>query len=286
VTLKLVADVVTADGQPLGAAEATLHLPRGARLVRAGTGQVKAGRLELTAEAELGPVWGLRIDGRAVLALPWRQAGEVLELLPIELLAVPLALKVPHALRGEVWGRPRFGTDMAAAGAPARPSAAASLASPVAMSDLVTDAAKQIHFGASASAGLLQLSTANVTLSGVGSKVGDQLSMQFPTTAEELATAAVTTLDLKFAPPAAAGPAPPPPAPPPTVPQVVGYTRELAQRKLAAARFAVQMRMAATASPQDAGRVLRQIPAAGQPLTAGEVVLLFVAQGVTPEPIE
>ncbi|EHR69512.1 hypothetical protein BurJ1DRAFT_0630 [Burkholderiales bacterium JOSHI_001] len=282
----ITAQVSSADGAPLAQGEVSVHMQRGARLVRCGSGQVKAGRLRATVDGELGPVWGLRIDGRAVLAWPLRQGDGELELQPLQLLADALALPAVHALRGQVWGLPQA----LAASAPAAAERADPLVRPrlmpVAMSDLVSDAATQIHLGATSNTGLV-LGTANIKLSGLASKVGDVLSMQFPSTTEELAaTTAITSLDLSFTPSGTTTAAPPPPPPMPTVPPVVGYTRELALRKLAAAQYTAQVRLAATASSQDAGRVLRQLPAAGQPLSAGQAVLLFVAQSAQPEPIE
>lgn len=281
---KFSAQVMTADGRPLVKGEVSVHTQRGARLLRCGSGHVQAGQLSAEADDQLGPCWGLRIDGRAVLAWAKQQSGDQVELLPLQMLAEPLALPAFHALRGQVWGLPRalqgvepIRQGEAASRAGSATSQVRSRALPVAMSELVADAAAQIHRGASGSAGL-QLSVANVRLSGLGAKVGEQLSMQFPSTAEELASAAVTSVELTFSP-AAVEAAPPTPPPVPTVPQVTGYTRELAVRKLAAAQYAAQVRVAATSSERDAGRVLRQLPVAGQPLLAGQVVLLFVAQG-------
>lgn len=289
------AQVLDADGRPLQQADVTVHTQRGARLVRCGAGRVTAGVLDAEADDTLGPLWGLRLDGRAVLTWPVRHAvdgGQALvELQPLALLTQPLAMPVLHALRGQVWGLPQAWQAVLAGAAAGRitdavtpaaaPAAVApALALPVAMSELVASAATQIHLGASRTAGL-QLSTANVKLSGLGTSVGEQLGMQFPSTTEELASAAVTSMELSFAPTPAEAPAPPPAAVP-TVPAVTGYTRELAVRKLAAAQYAVQLRVAATASERDAGRVLRQFPAAGQPLLAGKVVMLFVAQGAAP----
>lgn len=293
------AQVLDADGRPLQQADVTVHTQRGARLVRCGAGRVTAGVLDAEADDTLGPLWGLRLDGRAVLTWPVRHAvdgGQALvELQPLALLPQPLAMPVLHALRGQVWGLPQAwqavlagasasritdAVTLAAAPAAVAPALALARALPVAMSELVASAATQIHLGASRTAGL-QLSTANVKLSGLGTSVGEQLGMQFPSTTEELASAAVTSMELSFAPTPVEAPAPPPAAVP-TVPAVTGYTRELAVRKLAAAQYAVQLRVAATASERDAGRVLRQFPAAGQPLLAGKVVMLFVAQGAAP----
>ncbi len=70
----------------------------------------------------------------------------------------------------------------------------------------------------------------------------------------------------------------PTPAPAgPVIPTLGGYTRALAERKLAALGLTAEASLLVTDGPT--GVVVRQIPAAGSPLVAGTVVRLFINLG-------
>lgn len=283
--LTLFGQVLDADGLPLAAGEVSVHGPRGSRTVVLGRGRVEAGRLQVT--AELGPVWGLRIDGRAVLSWPLALAGETLELAPLQLRAAPVVLPVAHAVRSTVWGWPAAldGASDAAprpaaadAPVPGRPPlAAAALRPGVPIGTLLGNAATQIREVSLADSGF-QLGTTSLKLTGIASSDGDTIGIKFPELAEELAAgSAMSELSVSFTPPAQP-PAPPAPvAPTPLVPDVVGYTRALALRKLAAQPYTAQVRTAGVADAALAGQVLRQLPRAGEPLVAGSTVVIFVA---------
>ena len=278
--LKLAGEVFGADGLPLAAGEVSVHGPRGTRMVVLGRGQVEAGRLQV--EAELGPVWGLRIDGRAVLTWPQALEADTLRLVPLRLRTAPVVLPVVHALRSAVWGWPAAldAVAEAVADAPAAARAvpaAAALRPGVPISTLLGNAATQIREVSLTDSGL-QLGTTSLKLTGIASNNGDVIGIKFPELAEELAAgSAMSELSVSFTPPAQP-PAPPAPvAPTPLVPDLGGYTRALALRKLTALRYSAQVRTAGVADASQQGKVLRQMPRAGEPLVAGSTVVLFIA---------
>lgn len=287
--LNLIGEVFDAEGMPLALGEVSVHGLRGSRMVVIGRGRVEAGRLQV--DAELGPVWGLRIDGRAVLTWPQLLDGDTLQLAPLRLRTAPVVLPVAHALRSAVWGWPTA-LDARADAAPrpaatdatvtTRPpvqptTATAALRPGVPISTLLGNAATQIREVSLVDSGL-QFGTTSLKLTGIASSDGDVIGIKFPELAEELAAgSAMSELSVTFTSP---GPPPAPPAPvapTPLVPDVGGYTRELALRKLAAQRYTAQVRTAGVADVALQGKVLRQLPRAGEPLVAGSTVVLFIA---------
>lgn len=314
--MKLVA-LVTRGGQPLPKGKAELVALEEGELVVLRSGRIADGRVSLT--AELGPVWGLRVDGLAVLAAPLAGAKETtIDLGEIALLAQPLALAAFHAPDGRVHGVPRALASQAtsaraASSAAARAAAmgaavdaatidaatidaatadATTVAAPGAERDLADagkvslsigtllgSAAEQLRPSAVAPSGF-QLGAASVTIKGVPTTTADALGLILPSVAD-LASGGAGMSEVSFdLRPSIEGPRPDEPIEPsgPVLSDVVGYSRELALRKLAALGYLAHVRSEIVSDPTLEGRVLRQIPKAGAAYAAGAVVALFVAK--------
>jgi hypothetical protein len=129
----------------------------------------------------------------------------------------------------------------------------------------------------------LQWTNANITIKGVPTATEDALGLEFPNA--ELAAAGTGLSELSFTlkPVGPATTVPPQPLGPP-LPDLGGYTRDLAVRKLAALHLVAEVRDEITGDRTRVGRVLRQIPAAGQPVATAPVVQIFVGKfsGATP----
>ena len=309
--MKLVA-LVTRGGQPLPKGKAELVALEEGELVVLRSGRIADGRVSLT--AELGPVWGLRVDGLAVLAAPLAGAKETtIDLGEIALLAQPLALAAFHAPDGRVHGVPRALASQATSARAASPAAAravamgaavdaatidaatadaTTVAAPGAERDLADagkvslsigtllgSAAEQLRPSAVAPSGF-QLGAASVTIKGVPTTTADALGLILPSVAD-LASGGAGMSEVSFdLRPSIEGPRPDEPIEPsgPVLSDVVGYSRELALRKLAALGYLAHVRSEIVSDPTLEGRVLRQIPKAGAAYAAGAVVALFVAK--------
>jgi len=283
--MKLVA-LVTRGGQPLPKGKAELVALEEGELVVLRSGRIADGRVSLT--AELGPVWGLRVDGLAVLAAPLAGAKETtIDLGEIALLAQPLALAAFHAPDGRVHGVPRAlasqATSARAASPAAAPSAERDLADAgkvsLSIGTLLGSAAEQLRPSAVAPSGF-QLGAASVTIKGVPTTTADALGLILPSVAD-LASGGAGMSEVSFdLRPSIEGPRPDEPIEPsgPVLSDVVGYSRELALRKLAALGYLAHVRSEIVSDPTLEGRVVRQIPKAGAAYAAGAVVALFVAK--------
>lgn len=283
--MKLVA-LVTRGGQPLPKGKAELVALEEGELVVLRSGRIADGRVSLT--AELGPVWGLRVDGLAVLAAPLAGAKETtIDLGEIALLAQPLALAAFHAPDGRVHGVPRAlasqATSARAASPAAAPSAERDLADAgkvsLSIGTLLGSAAEQLRPSAVAPSGF-QLGAASVTIKGVPTTTADALGLILPSVAD-LASGGAGMSEVSFdLRPSIEGPRPDEPIEPsgPVLSDVVGYSRELALRKLAALGYLAHARSEIVSDPTLEGRVVRQIPKAGAAYAAGAVVALFVAK--------
>jgi hypothetical protein len=298
---------VTRGGKPLAQGKAELVTLEGGEIIVLRSGRVTDGRLSLS--AELGPVWGLRVDGLAVLAAPLGTSkGATLDLGEIALLPTPLALAAFHASDGRVHGvpsglAPRVASERSAAPVAARATtvgasvgatagAVAADATTIAAADtadtgkvalsmgkLLGSVAEQLRTSAVVESGF-QLGAASVKIKGVPTTATDALGLILPSTADITSGGAgmsEVSFDLR---PSVEGARPDKPSDPsgPVVPEVVGYSRELALRKLSALGYLLQVRSEIVSDAGLEGRVVRQIPKAGTVTAAGSVVSLFVAK--------
>jgi len=297
---------ITRGGQALAQGKAELVALEDGEVVVLRSGRVADGRVSLT--AELGPIWGLRIDGLAVLAAPLGTSkGATLDLGEIALLPTPLELAAFHAGDGRVHGVPsRLATSATSARAAAPVAARATTigatvgatAGAVAadataiggdtadtgkvalsMGKLLGSVAEQLRTSVVVESGF-QLGAASVKIKGVPTTATDALGLILPSTADIASGGAgmsEVSFDLR---PSLEGVRPEKPIDPsgPSVPEVVGYSRELALRKLSALGYLTQVRSEIVSDGGLEGRVVRQIPKAGMVTAAGSVVSLFVAK--------
>ena len=298
---------VTRGGKPLTQGKVELVALQDGEVVVLRSGRVADGRVSLT--AELGPVWGLRIDGLAVLASPLGTSkGATVDLGEIALLSTPLALAAFHAGDGRVHGLPsglvpggtsaratspvaaRATTIGATVGATA--GAVAAEATPIggadtadtgkvalSMGKLLGSVAEQLRTSVVVESGF-QLGAASVKIKGVPTTATDALGLILPSTAD-LASGGAGMSEVSFdLRPSVEGVRSDKPVDPsgPVVPELVGYSRELALRKLSALGYLTQVRSEIVSDGGLEGRVVRQIPKAGTVTAAGSVVSLFVAK--------
>lgn len=287
--MKFVARVASPDG-PLQQGEVEIIAPDGrGDTVSIGRGTVADGSLSATADA--GAVWGIWIDQRAVVAFPVSSTGELVDL--GEIVMVPGGLPWPafHAADGRVYGIPRAAqpketapstaTVSAPAAAPQAKLAAEAVAAPrgrMTFGDMFGSTARQLAGAASTENSNFVLGGATVTLKGVASATEDAISLDFPT--QEMAASGAGLSELSFSiRPKGEAAAPAQPAPSGSlVPDLIGYTRELALRKAAVAGFIAEVNNEIVADPAKAGRVLRHLPAPGGPLAPGGLIRLYIGK--------
>ncbi|HTV17049.1 MAG TPA: hypothetical protein VMG12_00220, partial [Polyangiaceae bacterium] len=167
--------VTSFEGQPLSQASAAIVSLDGKR----SEGKVDAGALVI--EADPGPVWGLEIDGKPVIAIVASANKDRVELGEIALVPSGMAWPVFHAKGGSVFGVPRAAlglgttkpTDPAVAPAPSVKSGAT-------FGTLLGSAAQQLNKAAVARTGL-KLRGASVTVKGLPTTSGDAIGLEFPT---------------------------------------------------------------------------------------------------------
>ena len=287
--MKFVARVASPDG-PLRRASVEIVSPqdRGAA-VSIGTGTVTDGTL--SASADPGAVWGIRIDQRAVVAFPVESLGEVVDL--GEIVMVPDGLPWPafHATDGRVYGIPRAAQLRETAAPQPAPSVPPAAPGPtpaidpvlrprarMTFGDLFGSTARQLAGAATTESSNFVLGGATVTLKGVASATEDAISLDFPT--PEMAASGVGLSELSFSirPKLQAPPAGQPAPSGSTAPDLIGYTRELAVRKAAAAGFIAEVNNEIVSDAAKAGRVIRHLPAPGAALAPGGLIRLYIGK--------
>jgi hypothetical protein len=285
--VKLVAQVVNADGSPLAKGSAEMVTVQDGRLRVAGRGRVAKGRLSVP--SEVVAQWALRIDGQAVLAAPVAVQDDTLDLGEIRLLAEPLALPAFHAEDGLVHGLPGVLAQALAARTAAPEVARATTTldtgttaavdpkAGISFGTMLGSSAKQLSGSVAQEAGF-RLKSASITLKGVPTASEESIGLVFPS-AEDMVKGGLSLSELSFElnPRSDAVAAPPPPSGP-VVPLLTGYTRELALRKLAGLGYLVQVHGEIVREAGLAGRVVRQLPAPKTTHPAGAMVSLFVGK--------
>jgi hypothetical protein len=286
--VKFVARVGSPAG-PLKDASVEIVSPEGRTVIAIGKGVVTDG--ELSATADVGAVWGVWIDRQAVVALPVTIDGELVDLGEIVMVPDGIAWPAFHATKGRVYGAPPAALPAPAAAAP--PPAPEPIGLPrilptgdpmpqivrkMTFGDLFGNTARQFASAASTVKSNFVLSGATVTLKGVPSATTEAIALEFPTT--EVAATGIGLSEVSFSMrPVADTPPITPPAPAgPTVPDLTGYTRELAIRKAAAAGFITEINNTIVTDAAQAGRVIRHLPAAGAALAPGAVIRLYIGK--------
>ena len=268
--------VTAADGNPLQKGSAEVVLARDpAKPVAQGV--VDQGSLAVDLPGDFGMSWGLRIDGSPVHAVVAAANEDTIDVGEIRLLAAPVALAVFHAVAGMVSGLPA-----GLAGAQEPPKEATLEVEPTRMSfgDLFGSTARQLGGVVADPASGLTLTAANVTLRGVPTASAEAVGLEFPSLSAIGSGAALSELSFSLRPRPVSTAVPGPSGP--VAPALLGYTRDLALRKVAAAGLVAEVSHEIVATTARVGRVSRQIPAPGAVVAPGEVVRLFIGKNDEP----
>jgi hypothetical protein len=277
--MRIVARITTVDGEPVSGVKAEVLTVDGSLA----PGVVKSGRLTLSFDDTLPAAWGLALDGQPVLAFPVKASADIIDL--GEIVTSPDGWRVPafHAPDGRVFGVPRALAELKPQPVEEPPveeppETTIDFAKAVPLRVLLDSSTKQLGAVAMA-ADRLQLTGATVTVRGLPSGSGSDFSLSFPEA--DLAKNASGLSELSFAlRPDRAGRIDTPVTPETTnpLPDLTGYTRDLAARKLAAAGLAVTVASEVVTEPRAVGRVVRQTPAAGRAGDPEVPVQIFIGK--------
>jgi PASTA domain len=272
------AHVSSSDGQPLARGAVDIVIPEGETFTAIGHGEVVDGNLDATADP--GPVWGLVIDNRPILTFPVGVEGDIVDLGRIDLLDRGVESRAFHAPDGLVFSTPAQPPTPTRFGATA-PTPRSLLERPVlTFGGLVGSSAEQLSASVTTRSAV-QLTGANVRVRGVPTVSEEAIALELPDS--ELAATGSGLSELSFTlQPRASTTVAPTPAPQPTggltVPNLVGYSRELALRKLGALGLVGEVNTVIVTQTTDAGRIVRQLPTAGTSVGSGALVRLFVGK--------
>lgn len=280
--MKLFGRVMAADGTPLasGSAEVVLARDPGKPVAQ---GSVDRGSLGIELPGEFGMSWGLlvnRLPVHAVVAAAFEEAIDVGE---IRMLAKPVALAVFHASGGMVYGLPAGLAAARAAdtGEAGNETAVEPAATRMTFGDLFGSTARQLGSVIADADSGLTLTAANVTLRGVPTSSSDAVGLEFPSlSAIGSGGAALSELSFSLRPRSVSTEIVGPTGP--VAPALVGYTRDLALRKVAAAGLVGEVSHEIVSTAARVGRVTRQVPPAGATVVPGEVVRLFIGKNDEP----
>jgi hypothetical protein len=278
--MRIVARITTMDGEPVSGVKVEV-LTVGGSLA---PGVVKSGRLTLSFDDTLPAAWALALDGQPVLAFPVKASADTIDL--GEIVTSPDGWRVPafHAPDGRVFGVPRALAELKPQPVEEQPveeppqETTIDFAKAVPLRVLLESSTKQLG-AVSTAADRLQLTGATVTVRGLPSGSGSDFSLSFPEA--DLAKNASGLSELSFAlRPDRAGRIDTPVTPETTnpLPDLTGYTRDLAARKLAAAGLAVTVASEVVTEPRAVGRVVRQTPAAGRAGDPEVPVQIFIGK--------
>ena len=268
--MKLTGYVVFPGGEPVELAPVEVIAYVEGQLKSMGSGKVTRGVLE--ASADLSAVWGLLIDNQPVVHFAQAVDPELIDVGELVLWPDGVDWKAFHAPQGRVFGGPRAVERTPRADVP--PAAQPRMT----FATMVGNAAQQLS-GTLATHKTFALAGASVTLKGVPTATEDAIGLEFPT--RELAEKGIGLSEVSFSlkPKQATVVSEPPPQPSgPRVPDLGGYTRELAVRKLSAAGYIADVSSEIVAEPARVGRVLRQLPAAQAAHPTGGLVRLYVGK--------
>ncbi len=271
--MRLIGNVVGADGTPLVKALVEVVIPREREVAVVAQGIVDRGSLAMDLPGDVGMVWGLRIGGAPVHVAVVFSDGDTLDLGVIRLLAQPVALKLFHAPDGSVRGLP---VELAGPRS-TEPDPDTSIVEPTRMTfgEVFGSTARQLGAIAADPTSGLTLTNANITLKGIPTASNDSVGLEFPSLSA-IGSTPLSELSFTLRPRTISGGTTVPTGPP--APGLVGYTRELAMRKVAAAGLVAEVSHEIVADPARVGRVTRQVPPAGAQVPAGRVVRLFIGK--------
>jgi hypothetical protein len=268
--VKVTASVTMPDGSPIDKGEVEVVAPEGV----ISSGELLDGLLSVETPDSLPSVWALRVNGQPVVAFPVRADKDSVDLGEITLKPDGLSWPVFHADNGIVFGVPTAALNLAPFMA-APPLPQIEVGQPVPVGLLFDSVAKQFARVPPGPQGF-KLTSATVTVRGLPSGSGDGFSLEFPTS--ELARNATGLSELSFGlrPEPNVLSSPPMPQEGLTTPDVSGYTRGFALRKLASLELTATFVDEVVTDPTGVGRVIRQSPKAGDSVEIGAAIRLFI----------
>lgn len=269
--------VVDATGEPLPQGKVEIVAPQGTEVASTATAKINRGAFSI--EATPGPVWGLRINSRPVLAVVVASDGErAANLGDIVLSETGVPWPAFHAPDGRVFGLPRVPFVVTALEGGGQPPTRVETKAGLTFGAMLGSTAQQLNRVVAERSGF-RLDAANIVIKGVPTATQDAIGLDFPNAQLAAAGVGLSQISLSLKPqgdPAqgagSGGTARP------TVPDVVGYTGELAVRKLAAASLPSAIHDEVTADAAKAERVLRQFPSAGTTIGDDTVVRIFIGK--------
>jgi hypothetical protein len=269
--------VVDATGTPVAQGMVEMVAPKGTDVAAIATGKLAQGSFSI--EATPGPVWGLRINSRPVLAVVISSDGErTAGLGEIVLADAGIAWPAFHAADGRVFGLPRVPFVVTALAGGGQTTTRVETKTGLTFGAMLGSTAQQLNPVVVQRSGF-RLAAANIVIKGVPTATQDAIGLDFPNAELAATGAGLSEIALSLKPQGdttqdsgtgGAGQ--------PTVPGVIGYTRELAVRKLTAASVPSEIHEEVTTDAAKAGRVLRQFPSAGTPIADDTVVRIFIGK--------
>ena len=267
------------------------------QLVELGGGKITKGKFAVEIDKELGPVWGLVIDGKPALATVETASKDAMDMGSLQVRTTELQWPLFHAPDGVVFAAPAalnaaimtgdLGESTLDSGGGDKPisvtlptdevpppASNVKLSKAMSLTDVLDNTSTQLSAIQINKNKKFVLKNANLTLKGLATSLeGDKIGIEFPPTDTAAPAGNLSELTFTFKPnedweplpypfPGDEVPLPTGPAPV-TVPHVTGYTRELATRKIVAAGLAVEASHEIVYDPAKAGVVTRQLPAAG-----------------------
>jgi hypothetical protein len=301
----MVGRVVTPQGEPLEKGTVTVVAPTRGGTEAVAQGEITDGRFDV--ESDPGPVWGLTIDDLPVVVVPVAAEKDSVDVGVVRLLAKGVETPAFHSVEGRVFAIPQAPT--AEPRAPERPTnptlpggaiptlprvpiddvvlprlpGGAVPRIPVTelpddqlgadLTSIVGNLGGQISAARGALAGI-GLVSADVSVRGVPTILDDTVGFVFPA-AGALSGLELSEMKIGFRPVPDDVPEETSTSPV-SVPNVVGYARQLAVRKLASSGLGLVVHSSVAKDAEERGRVIRQIPAAGTQVEMATIVQIFV----------
>ena len=277
--MKFIARIVTPDGKPIAVDVPAIVSAKGQQIFVVSEGKNDQG--VITVITDVGSLWGLTVGGKPVISYPLTTDVDTINLGELVMLKEGLAWPSFHAdASAKVYGLPR--AVYAATQTAAVPTAVApTLATTAGMSvgNLFGSTARQLG-EVTAQSSAFTLSNASVKFRGVPTASGDALGLDFPDAALAASGQGLSEVAFSLKRRVDVTPLPPPVTSGPQVPNLLGYTRELALRKLATAGYVAEVSQEIVMDVAQSGRVIRQYPGASTALTAGGLVRLFIGKNL------
>lgn len=280
--MKLFGRVMAADGTLLasGSAEVVLARDPGKPVAQ---GSVDRGSLGIELPGDFGMSWGLLINRAPVHAVVAAASEDAIDVGEIRLLEKPVPLAVFHASAGMVYGLPAglAGARAGDAGDAGDETGLEPAPTRMTFGDLFGSTARQLGGVMADPDSGLTLTAANVTLRGVPTASSDAVGLEFPAlSAIGSGGTALSELSFSLRPRSVSSAIVDPSGP--VAPALVGYTRDLALRKVAAAGLVGEVSHEIVSTAARVGRVTRQVPPAGATVAPGQVVRLFIGKNDEP----